>query len=56
MLLILQIYATSFGFVAAHPMKAKLDAHLTLDKTFWTVGIPSSMVPDKAILSACACP
>ncbi|MGL5936357.1 MAG: hypothetical protein ACRCZI_12135, partial [Cetobacterium sp.] len=43
-----QIYATTFGFVAAHPIKSKSEAHLTLDDVFWTVGIPSSMVPDNA--------
>jgi hypothetical protein len=43
-----QIYATTFGFVAAHPIKTKLEAHLTLNEVFWTVGIPSSMIPDNA--------
>ena len=43
-----QIYATSFGFVAAHPIPSKGDAHLTLDEIFRTVGIPSSMIPDNA--------
>jgi hypothetical protein len=42
------VYATSFDFVAAHPMKAKSEAHLTLDKVFRTVGIPSSMIPNNA--------
>jgi hypothetical protein len=43
-----QVYATSFGFVAAHPMKAKSKTHLTLDEIFRTVGIPSSMIPNNA--------
>jgi hypothetical protein len=28
--------------------QAKSEAHLTLDEIFWTVGIPSRMVPDNA--------
>jgi hypothetical protein len=43
-----QIYTTTFGFVAAHPIKTKSEAHLTLDEVFWTVGIPSSMIPNNA--------
>jgi hypothetical protein len=43
-----QIYATLFGFVAAHPIPSKGDAHLTLDEIFCTVGIPSAMIPDNA--------
>jgi hypothetical protein len=43
-----QIYVTTFGFVAAHPIKTKSEAHLTLDEVFQTVGIPSIMIPDNA--------
>ena len=43
-----QIYCTPFHYVKAIPMKAKEDAHSTLNTFFKDVGIPAAMIPDNA--------
>ncbi len=41
-----QVYATSFGWARAHPMKRKGDAHETLSLVFQRDGVPLTMVTD----------
>ena len=41
-----QIYATSFGWSRAHPMKRKGEAHETLSLMFHRDGVPPTMVTD----------
>ncbi len=43
-----QVYATSFGWVRAHPMKRKGDAHETLSLVFQCKGVPPTMVTDDS--------
>ncbi len=43
-----QVYATSFGWARAHPMKHKGDAHETLSLVFQRDGVPSTMVIDDS--------
>ncbi len=43
-----QVYATSFGFARAHPMKRKGDAHETLSLVFQRDGVPPTMVTDDS--------
>lgn len=44
-----QIYASKFQWCRAFPMKSKGDAHLTQDKLFRTVGLPTAIIPDYAL-------
>lgn len=44
-----QIYASKVQWCRAFPMKDKRDAHLTQDKLFRTVGLPSAIIPDYAL-------
>ena len=44
-----QIYASKFQWCRAFPMRSKGDAHLTQDKLFRTVGIPTAIIPDYAL-------
>ncbi len=39
-----QVYATSFGWARAHPMKRKGDAHETLSLVLQHDGVPMTMV------------
>jgi hypothetical protein len=43
-----QVYATSFGWAHAHPMKRKGDAHETLSLVFQCDGVPPTMVTDDS--------
>ncbi len=43
-----QVYATSFGWARAHPMKCKGDAHETLSLLFQRDGVPPTMVTDDS--------
>ncbi len=43
-----QVYATSFGWAHAHPMKRKGDAHETLSLVFQCNGVPPTMVTDDS--------
>ncbi len=43
-----QVYATSFGWTCAHPMKRKGDAHETLSLVFQRDGVPPTMVTDDS--------
>ncbi len=43
-----QVYATSFGWARAHPMKCKGDAHKTLSLVFQRDGVPPTMVTDDS--------
>ncbi len=43
-----QVYATSFGWACAHPMKRKGDAHETLSLVFQRDGVPPTMVTDDS--------
>jgi len=43
-----QVYATSFGWARAHPMKHKGDAHETLFLVFQRDGVPPTMVTDDS--------
>jgi hypothetical protein len=43
-----QVYATSFGWARAHPMKRKGDAHETLSLVFQRDGVPPTMVTDDS--------
>lgn len=44
-----QIYASKYQWCRAFPMKSKGDAHLTQDKLFRTVGLPTAIIPDYAM-------
>lgn len=44
-----QIYASKFQWCRAFPMKNKGEAHLTQDKLFRTVGLPTAIIPDYAL-------
>ena len=44
-----QIYASKYQWCRAFPMKSKGDAHLTQDKLFRTVGVPTAIIPDYAL-------
>ncbi len=43
-----QVYATSFGWARAHPMKRKGDIHETLSLVFQPDGVPPTMVTDDS--------
>jgi hypothetical protein len=43
-----QVYATSFGWARAHPMKRKEDARETLSRVFQRDGVPPTMVTDDS--------
>jgi hypothetical protein len=43
-----QVFATSFGWAGAHPMKCKGDAHETLSLVFQRDGVPPTMVTDDS--------
>ena len=43
-----QVYATSFGWACAHPMKRKGDAHETLSLVFQRDGVPPTMVTNDS--------
>ena len=43
-----QVYAKSFGWARAHPMKRKGDAHETLSLVFQRDGVPPTMVTDDS--------
>jgi hypothetical protein len=43
-----QVYATSFGWARAHPMKRKGDAHETLSHVFQRGGVPPTMVTNDS--------
>ncbi len=43
-----QVYATSFGWARAHPMKCKGDAHETLSLVFQRDGVPWTMVTNDS--------
>ncbi len=43
-----QVYATSFGWAHAHPMKRKGDAHETLSLVFQHDSVPLTMVIDDS--------
>ncbi len=43
-----QVYATSFGWARAHPMKRKGDAHETLSLAFQHDSVPPTMVTDDS--------
>jgi hypothetical protein len=43
-----QVYATSFGWACAHPMKRKGDAHETLSLVFQRNGVPPTMVTNDS--------
>ena len=43
-----QVYATSFGWAHAHPMKRKGDAHETLSLVFQCDGVPPTMVTNDS--------
>ncbi len=43
-----QVYATSFGWAGAHPMKRKGDAHGTQSLVFQRNGVPPTMVTDDS--------
>ncbi len=43
-----QVYATSFGWAPAHPMKRKGDAHETLSLVFQCEGVPPTMVTNDS--------
>ncbi len=43
-----QVYATSFGWVRAHPMTRKGAAHETLSLLFHRDGVPPTMVLDSS--------
>jgi hypothetical protein len=43
-----QVYATSFGWARAHPMKCKGDAHETLSLVFQRDSVPPTMVTDDS--------
>ena len=45
--LYLQVYSTSFHFIAAFPMPAKANTHNTLDSLFRRHGIPRVLIPDN---------
>lgn len=44
-----QIYASKFQWCRAFPIKDRRDAHLTQDKLFRTVGLPTAIIPDYAL-------
>jgi Fe-S-cluster containining protein len=44
-----QIYASKYQWCRAFPMRDKKDAHLTQDKLFRTVGLPTAIIPDYAL-------
>ena len=43
-----QVYATSFGWAHAQPMKCKGDAHETLSLVFQRDSVPPTMVTDDS--------
>ncbi len=43
-----QVYATSFGWARAHPIKRKGDAHETLSLVYQRDGVPPAMVTDDS--------
>ncbi len=43
-----QVYVTSFHWTKIYPMKAKSEAHLTLDRLFRDVGVFHTIIPDNA--------
>jgi hypothetical protein len=43
-----QIYSTLFGWVCAHPMKRKGEAHETLFLVFHCDGVPPTMVTNNS--------
>ena len=43
-----QVYITSFHWTKVYPMKAKGDAHMTLDRVFRDVGVFHTIIPDNA--------
>ncbi len=43
-----QVYATSFGWARAHPMKCKGDAHETLSLIFQRDGVPPTIVTNDS--------
>ncbi len=43
-----QVYATSFGWARAHPMKCKGDPHETLSLVFQHDSMPPTMVTDDS--------
>jgi hypothetical protein len=43
-----QVYATSFGWAPAHPMKHKGDAHETLSLVFQRNDVPPTMVTNDS--------
>ncbi len=43
-----QVYATSFGWARAHPMKRKVDARETLSLVFQRDDVPLTMVTDDS--------
>jgi hypothetical protein len=43
-----QVYATSFGWARAHPMKRKGDAHETLSLVFQRNDVPLTMATDDS--------
>ena len=43
-----QIYCTPFMFSYVRPMRAKSEAHLSLDDLFRKYGVPHTMIPDNA--------
>ncbi len=43
-----QVYAMSFGWARAHPMKRKGDAHETLSLVFQRDGVPPTMVTNDS--------
>jgi hypothetical protein len=43
-----QVYATSFGWARAHPVKCKGDAHETLSLVFQRDGVPPTMVTNDS--------
>ncbi len=43
-----QVYATSFGWARAHPMKRKGDTHETLSLVFQCDSVPPTMVTDDS--------
>jgi hypothetical protein len=43
-----QVYATSFGWARAHPLKCKGNAHETLSLVFQRDGVPPTMVTNDS--------
>ena len=43
-----QVYSTSFGWVRAHPMKHKGEAHKTLSLVVHSDGVPPTMVTNNS--------